>query len=79
MGWITVGKKNKDIYPTEEQLIERGYLTIDEFIYKFSESLRGYMYSNWPSAEDELHHPEDLAATAAIYTEVMYRVMGDFS
>ena len=79
MGWITVGKKNKYEMPTDEQLMERGYMTIDQFVDRFSESLRGYMYSNWPSNTEELHHPEDLASNAAIYTEVMYRVIADFS
>ena len=79
MGWITVGKKNKYEMPTDEQLMERGYMTIDQFVDRLSESLRGYMHSNWPSTGEELHHPEDLAANAAVYTEVMYRVIGDFS
>lgn len=76
MGWITVAKYKM---PTDEQLIERGYMTVDEFVDKFAESLRGYMHANWPTSEDELHHPEDLAANATIYTEVMYRVIADFS
>jgi hypothetical protein len=76
MGWITVAKLRM---PTDEQLIERGYMTIDDFVNKFAESLRGYMYSNWPSSTEDLHHPEDLAANAAIYTEIMYRVIADFS
>jgi hypothetical protein len=54
-------------------------MTVDEFVDKFSESLRGYMYSNWPTSADELHHPEDLAANAITYTEIMYRVIVDFS
>jgi len=81
MGWTTVGKKNKFVMPTDEQLVERGYLTIDQFVDRLSESLRSYMKSNWSEEDEseELHHPEDLAANAATYTEVMYRVIGDFS
>lgn len=65
--------------PTDEQLVERGYMTIDEFVDKYAESLRGYLYSNWPTTSEELHHPEDLVSNAAIYTEIMYRVIVDFS
>jgi hypothetical protein len=64
---------------TESDLRAHGYMTVDEFVDKFSESLRGYMYSNWPTSADELHHPEDLAANAITYTEIMYRVIVDFS
>ena len=64
---------------TELDLRAHGYMTVDEFVDKFAESLRGYMHSNWPGTKDELHHPEDLASNAAVYTEVMYRVIGDFS
>jgi hypothetical protein len=78
-GSLEMGKKNKYEMPTDEQLMERGYMTIDQFVDRFSESLRGYMYSNWPSTQEELHHPEDLASNAAVYTEVMCRVIGDFS
>jgi hypothetical protein len=76
MGWITVAKYKM---PTDEQLIERGYMTVDEFVDKFAKSLRDYMHANWLTSEDKLHHPEDLAANATIYTEVMYRVIADFS
>ena len=81
MGWITVGKKNKYEMPTEEQLMERGYMTVDQFVDRLSEGLRNYMKANWSEEDEssELHHPEDLAANAATYTEIMYRVIGDFS
>jgi hypothetical protein len=81
MGWTTVGKKNKFVMPTDDQLMERGYMTVDQFVDRLSESLRSYMKSNWSEEDEseELHHPEDLAANAATYTEVMYRVIGDFS
>ena len=72
-------KKEKTKRITEDDLRARGYLTVDEFVDKFSESLRGYMHSNWPSTADELHHPEDLASNAITYTEIMYRVIVDFS
>jgi hypothetical protein len=74
-----MGKKTKYVLPTDEQLTERGYMTVDQFVDRFSESLRSYMHANWQSTAEELHHPEDLAANAATYTEVMYRVIGDFS
>ena len=81
MGWITVGKKNKYEMPTDEQLMERGYMTVDQFVDRLSEGLRNYMKANWSEEDEsnELHHPEDLAANAATYTEIMYRVIGDFS
>lgn len=81
MGWITVGKKNKYEMPTDEQLMERGYMTVDQFVDRLSEGLRNYMKANWAEEDEseELHHPEDLAANASNYTEIMYRVIGDFS
>ncbi len=72
-------KKEKMKKITETDLRARGYLTVDEFVDKFSESLRGYMHHNWPTTADELHHPEDLASNASNYTEIMYRVIVDFS
>jgi hypothetical protein len=76
-----MGKKNKYEMPTDEQLMERGYMTIDQFVDRLSEGLRNYMKANWAEEDEseELHHPEDLAANAATYTEIMYRVIGDFS
>jgi hypothetical protein len=78
MGWITVAKYKM---PTDEQLMERGYMTVDQFVDRLSEGLRNYMKSNWAEEDEseELHHPEDLAANASTYTEIMYRVIGDFS
>lgn len=56
-----------------------GYLTIDEFVDKLSVGLRAYMHDNWGHSEkDDLHHPEDLASNASIYTDIAYRVIGDF-
>jgi hypothetical protein len=72
-------KKEKMKRITETDLRARGYLTVDEFVDKFSESLRGYMHSNWPTTANELQHPEDLASNALTYTEIMYRVIVDFS
>ncbi len=72
-------KKEKMKKITETDLRARGYLTVDEFVDKFSESLRGYMHSNWPTTATELQHPEDLASNALTYTEIMYRVIVDFS
>ena len=79
IGSLEMGKKNKYQMPTDEQLMERGYMTVDVFVDRFAESLRAYMHSNWMTDPEDLHHPEDLAANAATYTEVMYRVIGDFS
>jgi len=74
-----MGKKNKYEMPTDEQLMERGYMTVDQFVDRLSEGLRGYMHANWQSDPEDLHHPEDLAANASTYTEIMYRVIADFS
>ena len=56
-------------------------MTVDQFVDRLSEGLRNYMKANWAEEDEseELHHPEDLAANASNYTEIMYRVIGDFS
>ena len=70
-----------NLFTDEDSLREAGYLTIDEFVDKLSVGLRDYMHSNWGHSLDknELHHPEDLASSASIYTEIAARVIGDFA
>ena len=62
----------------QQDLIDAGYMTIDEFLEKLIPGLSSYMKSNWPGKKDDLHHPEDLIATASIYVEVALHVIGDF-
>lgn len=58
---------------------EFGYMTIDEFIEKFSFGLKEYLYNTWKSAEpSELHHPEDLTSNMLCYAESVFTVVGIF-
>lgn len=62
----------------EQQLVSRGYLTIDEFLDRLIPGLRDYLHENWSASKQELHHPEDLFSNASIYLDVALRVVGDF-
>ena len=66
--------------PTDEELVERGYLTIEQFVDRYADSLKHYMRRNWVEDvySEALHHPEDLASSAYTYTEIMFYVIGDF-
>ena len=65
---------------SNEELKNAGYMTIDEFVDRLSAGVRDYMHTNWRTCDkDDLHHPEDLAANASIYVEIMYRVITDFN
>jgi hypothetical protein len=68
----TLKHNNKD-------LIQDGWMTIDEFMEKLTPSLTEYLKSNWGmSGKDDIHHPTDLFTTASIYMEIAYRVANDF-
>lgn len=70
-------KKPKDW--TDEDRREYGYMTIDEFVAKFSFGLREYLRNNW--REDEglnIHHPEDLTSNMLSYAEAVFTVVGIF-
>jgi hypothetical protein len=59
-------------------LIEDGWLTIDEFMAKLTPGLKEYLESNWRSSKDDIHHPGDLATTASIYLDIASRVLQEF-
>lgn len=63
-----------------QQLIEDGWMTIDDFVDRLTLGMKDYLHSNWGTGgkKDDLHHPEDLATNASIYTEIAYRVLADF-
>jgi hypothetical protein len=65
----------------QKDLLEDGWMTIDDFVDSLSLGMRDYLHNNWGkiSKKDDLHHPEDLATNASIYTEIAYRVLADFT
>lgn len=64
---------------TDEDRREFGYMTIDEFVAKFSFGLKEYLFNNWKSGgASELHHPEDLTSNMLCYAESVYSVVGIF-
>jgi len=65
--------------PSQETLIERGYVTSDQFVNAITPGLRDYLASNWAGGRAQLHHPEDLATNMAIYTEIAWRVIVDMN
>jgi hypothetical protein len=70
-------KKPKDW--TDEDRREYGYMTIDEFVAKFSLGLKEYLYANWKTInKDEVLHPEDLTSNMLCYAEAVYSVIGIF-
>ena len=74
-----MAKRNK--HPkdwTDEDRREFGYMTINEFVDKFSLGLREYLHNNWKSNPDELMHPEDLTSNMLCYAESVFSVVGIF-
>jgi hypothetical protein len=63
----------------DEDRREHGYMTIDEFVTKFSFGLKEYLYTNWKTIKkDEVLHPEDLTSNMLCYAESVYTVVGIF-
>jgi hypothetical protein len=62
----------------DEDRREHGYMTIDEFVTKFSFGLKEYLHNNWKSNPDDLMHPEDLTSNMLSYAESVYSVVGIF-
>ena len=62
----------------EEELRAYGYMTPGEFVDALVPGLKDYLKHNWGCKPDELYHPEDLFANAAIYIEVACHVAGSF-
>ena len=63
---------------TDEDRREFGYMTINEFVNKFSLGLKEYLDNNWKSNPDDLMHPEDLTSNMLCYAESVYSVVGIF-
>lgn len=75
-----MGKRNKRPKDwTDEDRREHGYMTVDEFVAKFSFGLKEYLHNNWKSVNvTEIHHPEDLTSNMLSYAESVYIVTGIF-
>jgi hypothetical protein len=74
-----MSKRNKQpINWTDEDRREYGYMTINEFVDKFSLGLKEYLHNNWKSNPDDLMHPEDLTSNMLCYAESVYSVVGIF-
>jgi hypothetical protein len=75
-----MSKRNKNPKNwTDEDRRERGYMTIDEFVTKFSYGLNEYLHNNWKSYKPtDIHHPEDLTSTMLCYAESVFTVVGIF-
>jgi hypothetical protein len=64
--------KNKD-------LVQDGWMTVDEFVDALIPGLREYLKHNWGNqGDDRLNHPEDLFTNASIYLDVACHVSRDF-
>lgn len=58
---------------------EENYLTIDEWIDKFSVSLKYYLKESvWPTSANEKHHPEDLASNSGAFLDAMSHILPEF-
>ena len=74
-----MSKRNKQPKDwNDEDRRERGYMTINEFVDKFSLGLKEYLHNNWKSNPDDLMHPEDLTSNMLCYAESVYSVVGIF-
>jgi hypothetical protein len=75
-----MSKRNKQPKDwTDEDRREHGYMTIDEFITKFSYGLKEYLHTNWKSTSPEdVLHPEDLTSNMLSYAESVFSVIGIF-
>ena len=70
-------KRTKDWNDQDRR--EHGYMTIDEFVTKFSFGLNEYLYKDKNNYDAEaIHHPEDLTSTMLSYAESVYTVVGIF-
>lgn len=77
VSWDKVKKTLKR--PTEDELRERGYLTVDEFVDAYADALKDYLNSNWPGNDkDKLNHPVDLFTNAWVFAEVAGKVSSRF-
>lgn len=76
---MVMAKRNKQPKDwNDEDRREHGYMTIDEFVDKFSLGLREYLHNNWKSNPNDLMHPEDLTSNMLCYAESVFSVVGIF-
>lgn len=62
-----------------KDLIQDGWMTIDEFIAQLTPGLKEYLESNWGMrGAKDIHHPVDLFTTTSIYMDIACRVANDF-
>ena len=73
-----MAKKKHPSKWNDEDRREYGYMTINEFVTKFSLGLKEYLHNNWKSNPDDLMHPEDLTSNMLCYAESVYSVVGIF-
>ena len=63
----------------DEKKRSMGYMTVDEFIKKFTFGLKEHLSNTWGSHKpDKLLHPEDLAVNTSVYADAVYQVIGIF-
>jgi hypothetical protein len=64
---------------TDKDRREHGYMTIDEFVTKFSYGLNEHLYKSQNNYDaGAIYHPEDLTSTMLSYAESVYTVVGIF-
>jgi hypothetical protein len=69
----------KTVNWTDEDFRNHGYMTVNEFVEKFSIGLKAYLVNNWKSFDrDHLLHPEDLTSNMLCYAESVYEVISIF-
>jgi len=66
-----LAEQNRDLV---KQVRYANYLTIDQFIKEYTGALREYMQSQYRNGPTELSHPEDLAASAATFSDAWWAV-----
>jgi len=63
----------------DKDLIQDGWMTIDDFIDRLTPGLKEYLKGNWGfKGADDLHHPVDLFTTASIYMDIACHLANDF-
>ena len=71
---MVLPKNHKD-----KDLLQDGWMTVDEFVDSLIPGLREYLKHNWGNQGDtRLNHPEDLFTNASIYLDVACHVSRDF-
>ena len=75
-----MSKKKKKLTKEEAELRLYGYMTIDEFVKAFTFGLKLNLHDSWPKnfSDDDLHHPEDLAANCLSFAEAVFNTITIF-